>query len=107
MCIRDSLGVHAVDRRERAAKHVVDAVVLVRALHRDHVAGLLHHAHQAAVAAGIGADRAQRLVCEVEAQLAQPDLVLDLADRLSESSGIVVGCAQNVEGCLLYTSRCV
>ena len=45
------LGVDAVDRRQRAAEHVVAAAVLVRALDRDDVAGLLDDADEAAVAA--------------------------------------------------------
>ena len=45
------LGVDAVDRRERAAEHVVAAAELVRALDRDHVAGLLDDADQRGVAA--------------------------------------------------------
>ena len=40
------LGLDAVDRRQRAAEHVVAAAVLVRALDRDHVAGLLDDADQ-------------------------------------------------------------
>ena len=42
------LGIDAVDRRQRASEHVVAAAVLVRALDRDHVAGLLDDADHAA-----------------------------------------------------------
>ena len=65
------LGVDAVDRRQRSSEHVVDAVVLVRALHRDHVAGLLDDADQAVVAARVGADPAAGFVGQVEAHLAE------------------------------------
>ena len=44
------LGVDAVDRRERAAEHVVEPAVFVGALDRDHVAGLLDHADRRPVA---------------------------------------------------------
>ena len=67
------LGIDAVDRRERAAEHVVDAVVLVRALDRDHVGGLLDDADQRLVAALVLADAAARALGEVEADLAQAD----------------------------------
>jgi len=76
------LGVDAVDRRQRAAEDVVAPAVLVRALDRDDVAGLLDDADQAAVAALVLADAAARLVGEVEADLAEPDALLDLADRM-------------------------
>src|SRR6202035_448810 len=83
------LRIDAVDRREGPAEHVVDAVVLVRALHRDHVAGLLHDADQPVVAPRVLADAAARLVGEVEADLAQPDLLLDLPDRLGQRRGVL------------------
>ncbi len=41
------------------------------------------------VAAGVLADAATRLVGEVEAVLAQPDLLLDLADRGGEPERIL------------------
>ena len=62
------LGVDAVDRRQRAAEHVVAAAELVRALDRDHVRGLLDDADQLGVAPLVGADPATRPVGEVEAR---------------------------------------
>ena len=64
------LGVDAVDRRQRAAQHVVAAVELVGALDRDHVARLLDHADHGRLAALVLADAAGRLGGEVEADLA-------------------------------------
>ena len=75
------LGVDPVDRREGAAEHVVEAAVLVGALDRDHVGGLLDHADRRAVAVGVRADPAERALGEVEAALAEADLLLHLADR--------------------------
>ena len=49
------------------------------------------------VAARILADAAARLVGEVEAHLAQPDLLLDLADRVGQRVGVIRGGAQDVE----------
>ena len=91
------LGVDAVDRRQRAAEHVVAPAVLVRALDRDDVAGLLDDADQARVAPLVLADPAARLVGEVEAHLAQADALLDLADRVGERVGVLGRGAQDVE----------
>src|SRR5829696_1052556 len=60
------VGLDAVDRRERAAEHVVAAAVLVRALDRDDVPRLLDDADQRRVAALVRADRAARALREVE-----------------------------------------
>ena len=65
------LGLDAVDRRERAAEHVVAAAELVRALDRDHVLRLLDDADRRRVAALVEADRAARALGEVEADLAE------------------------------------
>ena len=85
------LGVDAVDRRQRAAEHVVAAAELVGALERDHVARLLDDAEHVGVAAVVLADPAERLGREVEADLALPDLLLDLADRVGERERLLVG----------------
>ena len=92
------LRVDPVDRREGSAEDVVDAVVLVGALHRDHVARLLDDADQALVPARVLADPTALLVGEVEAAIAQADPLLDLADRLGESRGVLRGRSQDVEG---------
>jgi hypothetical protein len=76
---------------------VVAAAVLVRALDRDDVARLLDDADQAGVAALVGADAAARALGEVEADLAQPDLLLDLADGVSQRAGLLRIGAQDVE----------
>src|SRR3954471_4450992 len=92
------LRLDAVDRRERPAEHVVAAAELVRALDRDHVAGLLDHADHGAVAPLVQADRAAGALGEVEADLAQRDLLLDVLDRLGQRERVVGGGAQDVEG---------
>jgi hypothetical protein len=68
---------------------VVAAVVLVRPLDRDNVAGLLDDADQRRVAALVLADRAPRALGEVEADLAEADALLDVADRLRERVGVL------------------
>jgi hypothetical protein len=95
---RQILDADPVDRRKRAAKHVVEPVELVRALHGDDVAGLLDHADQALVAALVGADAADRLVGEVEADLAKADFLLDLADRVGQGEAFIFGHSEYVEG---------
>src|SRR5829696_7657733 len=69
----------------------------MRALDRDHVAGLLDDAYQPAVATLVEADRAARALREVEADLAQRDLLLDVADRVRERVRVLRGGAQDVE----------
>ena len=91
------LGVDAVDRRQRAAEHVVAPAVLVRALDRDDVARLLDDADEPRVAALVLADPAARPVGEVEADLAEADPLLDLADRVGERVGVLGVDAQDVE----------
>ena len=53
------LGVRALERRQRAAQHVIAAAELAGALERQHVTRLLDHAHQRAVALRVGADQAR------------------------------------------------
>ena len=79
------LGLDAVDRRQRAPEDVVAAAELVGALDRDHVAAASSTTQSVArVAALVEADRAARALGEVEADLAERDLLLDLADRQGE-----------------------
>src|SRR5262249_5705807 len=59
----------AVDRRERAAEHVVAAVEAAALLDRREIRGLLHHTHDRGVAALVAADGAGRLARDVEADL--------------------------------------
>ena len=73
------LGVDSVDRRQRAAQHVVAARPLVGALDRDDVARLLDDADQLGVAARVLTDAAARADRQVEADLALADGLLDLA----------------------------
>jgi hypothetical protein len=56
----------------------------VRPLDRDHVARLLDDADERRVAPVVEADRAARALGQVEADLAEADLLLDVADRVGE-----------------------
>jgi hypothetical protein len=59
--------------------------------------GLLDHADQPGVATLVGADPAARPLREVEAHLAQPDLLLDLADGVGQRAGLLRIGPQEVE----------
>ena len=66
------LGTDAVERRDRAAEHVVAAPELAGALDRDDVLGLLDDADQGGVAARVAADPALLGLGDVAADLAEP-----------------------------------
>jgi hypothetical protein len=70
----------------------------VGALDGDDVAGLLDDADLPRVAALVRANPAARAVGEVEADLAEADLLLDLADRVGQRVGVLGVGAQDVEG---------
>ena len=93
-----ALGADAVDRRDRAVEDVVEALELGRPLEREHVERLLDDAQPALVAARVAADRAQRLVADVEAALAEDDLVAHGDERRGERPRLRVGRAQQVVG---------
>ena len=78
-------GLDAVERRERAAEHVVEPAVLVRPLEREHVDGLLDDADDRAVAPRVRADAAELLLGQVAALAARPDALLDVGDRDARS----------------------
>ena len=94
------LGPHPLQRGEPAEQDVVDAAEGPGLLQRQQVAGLLDDADEARVAPRVAADGAERLVGlgQVEAGLAVPDLVLDVADRLGEGQGLLGGALQEVVG---------
>jgi len=75
---------------DSAAEHVVAAVEFVRSLDRDHVARLFDHADQLGRAALVLADPAAGPDREVEADLALPNLLLDLPDRVRERQRLVL-----------------
>ena len=88
----------AVDRRDRAMEDVVEALELGRPLEREDVERLLDHAQLEHVARLVAADRAERRVADVEAALAEHDLVAHGDERRGERPGIRVGGAQEVVG---------
>jgi len=68
---------------------VVAAAELVRALDRDDVARVLDDADERAVPARVGADLAARALGQVEADFAETDAFLDLADRVGERERVL------------------
>src|SRR5204863_131022 len=71
----------AVERRERAAEHVVEPAELVRALDRDEVGRPLHDAHDRAVTPRVAAVLGGFVLRHVPARLAEADAVLGLLER--------------------------
>ena len=82
--MRQVLRLDAVERRQRAAEHVVEAAVLAGALDREQVDRLLDDADDRAVAARVEADRADLLLGEVPALAAEAHALLHLLDRVGE-----------------------
>ena len=91
------LGLDAVERRERAAEHVVEAAVLRRPLERDEVDGLLDDADRRAVAPRVEADRAELLLGEVAALAAEAHALLHLLDRVGERERLLLLRLEEVE----------
>ena len=77
---------------------VVDAVELAGALEREDVEWLLDDAQAGAVAAGVPADRAQRRVADVEAALAEDDLLAHRDEGGGQRACLGVGRSQEVIG---------
>src|SRR6185437_8398206 len=78
------LGAYAVERRQRAAEHVIKPVEHAGALERPEVSHLLHHTDERAVARRIAAERARALRVDVAANLASEDGVARLGKRRCE-----------------------
>src|SRR5262245_62559489 len=91
------LRLDAVQRRERAAEHVVEPAVLVRALDRDQVGGLLDDADDRVVAPRVTADLAGLILRQVPALAAEADPLLDLLERAREGQRLVLRHAEEVE----------
>src|SRR5262245_50703988 len=79
-------------------EHVVEAAELRRSLDREDIERLLDDAQPAAVTTDVATDRAQRRVADVEAALAEDDLVADRDERGGQRSGLRVRSAQQVVG---------
>ena len=92
------LGLDAVDRRERAAEHVVQAPELVRPLEREQVGRLLDDADERAVAARVAADRRSAPPRSGSRTRGRSGLVLDVADRVGERERLLLRDAQQMEG---------
>ena len=91
------LGTDPLDRADGALQHVVAPVELLRLLHRDDVARLLHHAEHGGVAPIVGAQVAQRALGDVEALLAERHAVLRLGDGAGQAERVDLLDLQQVE----------
>ena len=99
----------AVERRERAAEHVVEAAELRRPLERDDVDRLLDDADQRVVAPRVGADAAELLLGEVAALAAEAHALLHLlrARRRARAPlpSAAAGCGTRAAGPCASRSR--
>jgi len=77
-------------------KHVVAALEGTRSLERQDVQRLLDDAQARVVAHGVGADGAQRSRADIEATLAEDDVVADRDERGREGASFRVRSAQEV-----------
>ena len=91
------VGTDAVQRRQRAHQHVIDAAELARLLDDRDVLRLLDDADQPLVAGRAGAERAGIGVGDVIARRAVGDALLDVADGVAQPLGILARRAQDVE----------
>ena len=92
------LGADAIDRRDRAVEHVVETLELGRALEGEHIERLFDDTQPALVPASVATDRAQLLVADVEAALAEDDLVANVDEGRGQRPGFRVGRAEQVVG---------
>ena len=92
------LGVDPVDRRERAAEHVVEPAIL--AVRSIGITSEGSSTTQISERSRRSSSQIRHRVAlgEVEADLAQPDLLLDLANRVGQAERLGVVGSQDVEG---------
>jgi len=91
------LRLDAVERRERAAEDVVKPSVFVGSLDRDEIDRLLDDADDRAVAPRVLADRAELLLGQVPALLAEANALLHLLHRGRERKRLVLRRPEQVE----------
>ena len=92
------VGVDAVDRRKRAAEHVVEAAVLVGALDRDHVGGLLDDADQRLLAVGSEQIRQSGPSARLKQRSQRPTFSFTSRIAVARRLGLLVRRPQDVEG---------
>ena len=88
----------AIDGRDGPVEDVIQPLELAGPLEGEDVERLFDHAESTAVAPGVAADRARRGVGQIEALVAEHDLLLDPRDRVGELLDLGVGRREHVEG---------
>ena len=83
--------------RQRAVQHMVQALVFLGSLERDHVARLRDHADGLLVACLIRADRAGLAVRQILAALAGEGARLGVADRVREALRVLLGQVEHIK----------
>src|SRR5450759_2017284 len=92
-----ALRTHAVDRRDGAMKNVIEPLELTRPRQGQDVKRLLNHAQTGRVPPGVGADGAYRPVADVEAALAENDLLTNGNQCRGQGSSFCLRSTQQVE----------
>src|SRR5690242_16580182 len=92
------LGSDAPERRERAVKHMVEAIELACDFDTDDGIRLLDHADHLAVAIWIAAILTLRRIADVVTHHAEPELVLDVKKGLGEPIGVLATSTQDGKG---------
>ncbi len=90
-------GRNSVHRRDRAAKHVVSAVVFLDLFQRHNGLGVLDNANDLAVSLFVRADRAKRLIAEIAADLASADVLFCIDDGAGEGLDVFLAHAEDGE----------
>ena len=88
----------AIERRDRPQQDVVEAAVGAGLLNREDVLRLLDDAQDGGIARAILTDLAAVRLAQIEAHLAEAQVVLDVGDRLGQLPCLFAGGPQQVKG---------
>ena len=94
----DLFGTDSVEWREDPLKHVVASLEGAGLLDSQKISGAFHDADFAGVSRRVGANAAQVLVREVEADRARSDLFADLPDIFRKRLGFIAGRFEKIHG---------
>ena len=92
------IGAHMIDGGEDTVEHMVATTELTGALHRQHIAGVGHHADDVLITLVVCADRAQAARRQRAAHGAEGHAALGVHDGLGELLRFTLGQVQYMEG---------
>lgn len=88
---------YAVDGRDDAAQHMVEAAILLGVLDGHDVLDVLDHADDVLDAFGAGTDGAEVRIADAMADAAVADVGCEAADGVGELQHVVAGLAEEVQ----------